>query len=49
MNAYDLWLDPPDEPDDLPEADVDFEDEPFPVGDYRSDEREIMLEQRYER
>jgi hypothetical protein len=49
MSAYDLWLEPPDEPNDPPEADDDFADETYLVGDHRSDEREIMLEQRYER
>lgn len=49
MSAYDLWLEPPDEPDAQPETDNDFDDKLFSVGDYRSDEREIMLEQRYER
>ncbi|WP_158660280.1 hypothetical protein [Pseudomonas sp. NC02] len=48
MSAYDIWLDPPDEPDELIDADIDVDYEPEPVGDYRSDERQIMLEQRYD-
>ena len=48
MRAYDMWLEPPDEPDEPIDVDPDIDYEPEPVGDYRSDERQIMLERRYE-
>jgi len=51
MSAYDMWLDPP-ELDDEPEPDEDDaepDDYPFQAGDWRSDERDIQLERRYDR
>ncbi|UVE47586.1 hypothetical protein KS461_09965 [Pseudomonas chlororaphis] len=48
MSAYDLWLEPPDEPDEAPEADPEPENDYYPPGDYGSDDRQIMLERRYE-
>ncbi|MEX5343066.1 hypothetical protein [Pseudomonas sp. I2] len=50
MSAHDMWLDPPDL-DDEPEPfedDAEPDDYPFQAGDWRSDEREIMLERRYD-
>lgn len=49
MSAYDMWLDPPDEPDEPEEPDYEPENELVLLGDYGSDERQIMLERRYER
>ncbi|MBA6090059.1 hypothetical protein H4C81_14315 [Pseudomonas monteilii] len=49
MSAYDMWLDPP-ELDDEPESDDDDAEPdayPFQAGDWRSDERDILLENRY--
>lgn len=51
MSAYDMWLDPPDQ-DDEPQPDEDDaepDDYPFQAGDWRSDERDIQLERRYDR
>ncbi|MCE4056325.1 hypothetical protein [Pseudomonas sp. Au-Pse12] len=45
MSAYDMWLDPPDETDEPEEP----ENELVLLGDYGSDERQIMLERRYDR
>ncbi|TWC18146.1 hypothetical protein FBY06_11571 [Pseudomonas sp. SJZ085] len=49
MTAYDIWLEPPDEPDDPFEDDAEPNDYPFEAGDWRADERETLLEQSYER
>ncbi|MNJ61584.1 hypothetical protein D3C77_573780 [compost metagenome] len=50
MSAHDRWLDPPDL-DDEPEPtedDADQGDYPFQAGDWRSDERCIHMERRYD-
>ncbi|UJW20807.1 MULTISPECIES: hypothetical protein [Pseudomonas] len=50
MSAYDRWLDPPDL-DDEPEPeedDAETDEYPFEAGDWRSDERDILLERRYD-
>ena len=50
MSAYDMWLDPPDL-DDEPQRDEDDaepDDYPFQAGDWRSDERDIQMERRYD-
>lgn len=50
MSAYDRWLDPPDLDDepDPEEDDAEPDDYPFQAGDWRSDERDIQLERRYD-
>lgn len=49
MSAYDAWLDPPDElPDPFYLGDEE-EDDLEPVGDWRSDETELLRDKRYER
>lgn len=47
MSAYDMWLDPPDDDVEPFEAEPDAAPDDFQIGNYRSDEREIMLERRY--
>jgi len=49
MSVYDRWLDPPDlEDEPEPEEDAEPEDYTFQAGDWRSDERCIQLERRYD-
>ena len=48
MTAHDMWLDPPDDEPEPCEFDYNVDPDDFPVGDYRSDERDIMLERRYD-
>ncbi|MGH8381774.1 hypothetical protein [Pseudomonas sp.] len=48
MSAYDMWLDPPDDVPETLEDDAEPDDYPFEVGDWRSDERCMLLERRYE-
>ncbi|MCE0931662.1 hypothetical protein [Pseudomonas monteilii] len=49
MSAYDRWLDPPDLDDesDPTEEDAEPDGYPFQAGDWRSDERDLLLERRY--
>lgn len=50
MSACDRWLDPPDlddEPEPM-EDDAEPDDVLFEAGDWRSDERDILLERRYD-
>lgn len=46
MSAYDMWLDPSDDEPEPFEDDADPDDQ-FQAGDWRSDERETLLERRY--
>ena len=48
MSAYDRWLDPPDDEPDPFEDDAEPDGHPFQAGDWRSDERCLLLERRYE-
>lgn len=49
MSAYDRLLDPPDLDDEPEPTEEDAEPEgyPFQAGDWRSDERDLLLERRY--
>ncbi|UVL22416.1 hypothetical protein [Pseudomonas donghuensis] len=48
MSAYDMWLDPPDDEPERLEDDAEPDDYPFEAGDWRSDERCLLLERRYD-